>query len=262
MLHKPDSALLIVGHGSTVNASSSAPTRRHAEAISGRGIFGEVHCAFFKEEPSLRQALHEIGRREIYIVPNFISEGYFTKTVIPRELELTGPTTHRDGRTLKYCAPVGNHPRMTELLLRRAAAVAPEAPAGETSLLIVGHGTSRHENSAAAARREVERIRQRGLYAESLNAYLEEPPLISKWDELTSQPNVVVVPFFIADGLHSGEDIPALLGIEDEPGDAVSHSPRPNPHHLRGRTLYYASAIGTEPLFAEVILDQVEAFDS
>ena len=35
-----------------------------------------------------------------------------------------------------------------------------------------------------------------------------------------------------------------------------------NPYRLRGRTLYYASAIGTEPLFADVILDQVAAFDA
>ena len=35
-----------------------------------------------------------------------------------------------------------------------------------------------------------------------------------------------------------------------------------NPYHLRGRTLFYASAIGTEPLFADVILQQVAAFDA
>jgi sirohydrochlorin cobaltochelatase len=66
-----------------------------------------------------------IERDDIYVVPNFISEGYFTRTVIPRELELAGPETHRGTRTIKYCEPVGSHPRMTELLLRRAGEVAP-----------------------------------------------------------------------------------------------------------------------------------------
>ena len=87
---KPDSALIIVGHGSTVNPDSSAPTFDHAEEIARRGVFGEVHCAFWKEEPSLRQVLHMVDRDDIYVVPNFISEGYFTRTVIPRELELDG----------------------------------------------------------------------------------------------------------------------------------------------------------------------------
>lgn len=266
MLRKPDSALVIVGHGSTVNRDSSAPTYEHAEAIARSGAFGEVHCAFWKEEPSCRQVLHTIDRDDIYVVPNFISEGYFTKSVIPRELELTGPVTRLGARTVKYCEPTGNHPQMTELLLHRAAQVAPGVPTAETSLLIVGHGTDLNENSAVAAKREVERIRARGLYAEVLNAYMEEEPLIAKWDALTSQPNVVVVPFFISDGLHSYEDIPVLLGIAAESGGAASANAmevfRRNPYELRGRTLYYASSIGTEPLFAEVILDQVAAFDA
>lgn len=261
---RPDSALIIVGHGSTVNPDSNTPTWDHAEAIARRGVFGEVACAFWKEEPSLRQVLHTIDRDEIYVVPNFISEGYFTNTVIPRELELTGAVTVRDGRVIKYCEPVGNHPRMTELLLHRAAEVAPGVPPEETSLFIVGHGTNLNDNSAVAAKREVERIAAAGRYAQVLNAYMEEAPLISEWDQLATQPNVVVVPFFIADGLHSYQDIPVLLGIEQEPGAAASQREifRKNPYHLRGRTLYYASAIGTEPLFADVILDQALAFDA
>ena len=150
--------------------------------------------------------------------------------------------------------------------MHRAAQIAPGVPPSETSLLIVGHGTNLNDNSAAAAKREVERIRERGIYAEVLSAYMEEDPLIAKWDELSTQPNVVVVPFFIADGLHSYEDIPVLLGIADEsPGaasvnrDAVFHG---NPYARRGRTLFYASAIGTEALFAEIMLDQVAAFDA
>jgi sirohydrochlorin cobaltochelatase len=153
---------------------------------------------------------------------------------------------------------------MTELLLRRAAEVAPGVPPAQTSLFIVGHGTELNDNSAAAAKREAERIRELGLYAEVVNAYMEEAPLISHWDKLSSQPNVVVVPFFIADGLHSYQDIPVLLGIEPEPTAAASRRAifRKNPRLLRDRALYYASAIGTEPLFADLILDQAEAFDS
>ena len=166
MLSKPDSALVIIGHGSTVNPDSSAPTFDHATALRARGVFGEVHCAFWKEEPSCRQVLHTVDRDDIYVVPNFISEGYFTKTVIPRELELAGPVTQRGGRVLKYCEPVGNDARMTELLLRRAAEIAPGADPAQTSLFIVGHGTNLNDNSAVAAKREVERIAARGLYAE------------------------------------------------------------------------------------------------
>jgi sirohydrochlorin cobaltochelatase len=265
MISKKDSALIIVGHGSTVNPDSSAPTYEHAEEIRRRGVFGEVHCAFWKEEPSLRQVLHMVDRDDIYVVPNFISEGYFTRTVIPRELELEGPVTRRGSRTIRYCDPVGNHERMTELLMRRATQIAPGVPPAKTCLFIVGHGTDLNDNSAAAAKREVERIRERGQYAEVLNAYMEEEPLIAKWDVLSTQPNVVIVPFFVSDGLHSYEDIPVLLGIAEASRGAASADRgavfRGNPYQCRERKLYYASAIGTEPLFADVIVDQVVAFD-
>jgi sirohydrochlorin cobaltochelatase len=266
MLHKPHSALVIVGHGSTVNQDSSAPTFDHMENIRKRGVFGEVHCCFWKEEPSFRQIFHMVDRDDIYLVPNFISEGYFTRTVVPRELELTGELTQKDGRMIKYCEPVGNNERITELLLRRAAEIAPHVNPAQTSLFIVGHGTDLNENSAVAAKREVDRIAAMGRFAEVRNAYMEEAPLIAKWDELSTQPNVVVVPFFISDGLHSYEDIPVLLGIARESRGAASLNAkevfRRNPYTLRGRKLYYASAIGTERLFADVILDQVAAFDA
>lgn len=263
MLSKPDSALVIVGHGSTLNPDSSAPTHDHADAIRARGVFGEVATCFWKEEPAMREVLRMIESRDVYVVPDFISEGYFTRTVIPRELGLEGARTHQGARTIKYCEPVGSHPRMTEVLLKRAAETISDVPAAETSLIIAGHGTSLNDNSAVAAKDQVRRIAALGLYGEVLAAYMEEPPLISAWDEFTHCPNVLVLPFFIADGLHSYIDIPVLLGIEKEGAPAASQREvfRRNPHAARGRRLFYASAIGTEPLLADVILDQVAAFD-
>jgi sirohydrochlorin cobaltochelatase len=255
-----------------VNPDSSAPTLAHAAEIRRRDIFADVQCAFWKEEPSLRDALFLFDPesiREVCVVPNFISEGYFTRSVVPRELELNGPVTRRsNGQTWKYCAPVGNHPLMTELLLKRARNVAPDAPATETSLLIVAHGTDLNENSAVAAKREADNIRAFGQYAAVLNVYMEEPPLVSDWRKLTETPNVIVVPFFISDGLHSYEDIPRLLGIVA--GERVAREPkgppcqsegpvdifRHNPYQIGGRQLFYAPSIGTDPGFADIIIHQ------
>src|SRR6059058_3252760 len=224
-------ALLIVAHGSTVNPDSSAPTLAHAAEIRRRKTFAQVECAFWKEEPSLRDALflfdpESIG--EVYVVPNFISEGYFTQTVVPRELGLNGRTTKRsNGQIWRYCDPVGNHPMMTELLLRRAREIAPDIAESEATLLIVAHGTDLNENSAVAAKREAEKIRALGNYATVLNVYMEEPPLVSDWRKLTKTRNVVVVPFFVSDVLHSYEDIPVLLGIAKERSIRLRSPERP-----------------------------------
>ena len=113
---KPDAALLIVGHGLTENPDSSTPYFDHAKEIRDRNVFGEVHCCFWKEEPSIREAVYMIDADEIYVVPDFISEGYFTQEVIPREFGLTGPTTVVDNKTFHCCDPVGIHPSMTSLI--------------------------------------------------------------------------------------------------------------------------------------------------
>jgi len=96
MPQKSNAALLIVAHGSTVNPDSSAPTLARAAEIRRRKVFADVECAFWKEEPSLRDAIFLFDPdfiREVYVVPNFISEGYFTQTVVPRELDLNGRRT-------------------------------------------------------------------------------------------------------------------------------------------------------------------------
>lgn len=278
MTSKPDSALLIIGHGSTVNPDSSGPTLAHAAEIRRRNIFGDVACAFWKEEPSLRDAIFLFDPdliKNVYVVPNFISEGYFTQTVIPRELELNGNVTKRaNGQIWNYREPVGNHPLMTELLVQRARDIAPGIPESETSFLIVAHGTDLNENSAVAAKREAGKIRALGRYANVLNVYMEEFPLVSDWKVLTSTPNVVVVPFFISDGLHSYEDIPVLLGIAEarhgESGDPRKRSTssphrrgdevfRRAPYQIDNRSLFYASSIGTDPRVADIIVEQAAA---
>jgi sirohydrochlorin cobaltochelatase len=262
---KGNAALLIVAHGSTVNPDSSAPTLAHAAEIRRRKIFAKVECAFWKEEPSLRDATFLFDPesiREVYVVPNFISEGYFTQTVVPRELELkSGMTKRSNGQIWKYCEPVGNHPMMTELLLKRASEVAPDVDPADTTLLLVAHGTDLNENSAVAAKREAEKIRALGKYAAVLNAYMEESPLVSDWRKLAKTHNVVVVPFFISDGLHSYEDIPVLLGIANghprsDSSAARGEVFRNNPYKIDSRTLFYAPSIGTDPGFADIILEQ------
>lgn len=264
MKPKPRSALVIAGHGSTVNDDSSAPTLMHANEIRRRVLFAEVVCAFWKEKPALREALSLVVSDEIYIVPNFISEGYFTQEIIPREMKLAGPVTSREGRVIKYCEPVGNHSNMTGLLLHRAARIAPGIAPEETSLVIVGHGTSRNDNSAAAVMGQVKKISALNCYAEVTGVFMEQEPLVSGWWKKTTRPNVVVVPFFISDGQHSRRDIPLQLGIapKQEESQGGSRLCLQNPYHLHGRDLYYSSAIGTDPEFAELILDQVEAFDA
>jgi len=83
-------ALLIAAHGSHLNPGSSRPAFDHADRIRARGAFAEVRETFWKEEPAFREALRTVASDEVYVVPLFVSEGYFTEQVIPREFRLEG----------------------------------------------------------------------------------------------------------------------------------------------------------------------------
>ena len=81
-----DAALVVLGHGTEQNADSAAPVFQHAAELRRRKIFGEVREAFWKQEPQIKKVLAEISAPRVFIVPLFISEGYFASEVIPREL--------------------------------------------------------------------------------------------------------------------------------------------------------------------------------
>src|SRR5271170_5249375 len=109
-----DAALVLIGHGSTVNADSATPTFQHADALRRSGLFAQVREAFWKQEPYVWQVLRGVFAPRVFIVPLFISDGYFTEEVLPRELgfRIPGETNfprvqQRGGQTLFYCGPVG-----------------------------------------------------------------------------------------------------------------------------------------------------------
>ena len=96
----PGAAVLLVGHGSQLSPDSSEPLHRLKGELREAGSFPEVRVAFWKEEPALAHAFDLVERREVFVVPVFMSEGYFTRHVVPRELGLAASTTCRGGRSV------------------------------------------------------------------------------------------------------------------------------------------------------------------
>jgi sirohydrochlorin cobaltochelatase len=272
-----DAALVLVGHGSTLNADSAAPTHQHADDLRRRGLFAQVVECFWKNEPGVAGVLRGVFAPRVFIVPLFISEGYFTEEVIPRELGIALPGSgskvekfphveKRGAQTLHYCGPVGTHESMTAALAARAREVVEKFPGprtplpAETALFIAGHGTGNNENSRKAIERQVELLRAQKIYAEVHAAFMEEEPRIGDCYALAAVPNIVMVPFFISDGLHSYEDIPVMLGEDAETVQARFRRGEPtwrNPTEKDGKRVWYAPSIGNEPGIADVIVQRV-----
>jgi sirohydrochlorin cobaltochelatase len=260
--------LVVLGHGTTLNDQSAAPVFQHAAELRRRKVFREVREAFWKQEPHIKTVLAEIAAPRIFIVPFFISEGYFSTEVIPQELGFQFPdrlslvTRHS---SLFYCRPVGSHDLMTKVILARADEVIKKFPfprtpkPAETTLLIAGHGTGRNANSRKAVERQVELIRAENLYADVGAIFMEEAPFIKGCHESVKTKNIVVVPFFISDGLHAVEDIPVLLGEPERIVKERLAAGQPtwrNPTERGGKLIWYSPSVGTEPLLAEVILER------
>jgi sirohydrochlorin cobaltochelatase len=242
-------ALLLVGHGSHLNGDASDPVFRHAAAIRRAGVFAEVREAFWKEEPGLRRALDLVAAPGVYVVPFFASDGYFTQRVIPRELELAGPVTERDGRRVRYCEPVGTHPEMPGFIVRRAEEALARERAGraasdDVALLVVGHGTESHAGSSMIVYEHAEQIRDAGRFTAVECGFLDEEPRMDRvLAELTAG-TVVIVPFFMADGWHTRETIPEELGLTGARTERA------------GRLILYTPPIGTFDALSELILER------
>ncbi len=128
--HFSDAALVVLGHGTTQNENSAAPVRQHAAELRRRNLFAAVREAFWKQEPQVKTVLAGISAPRVFIVPLFISEGYFSAEVIPRELGFAVgcSTLNAQPSTWIYCRPVGTHERMTEVILARAKGVVEQFP--------------------------------------------------------------------------------------------------------------------------------------
>lgn len=245
-------ALLLVGHGSHLNDSSSAPVYEHARRLRAAGGFDEVIEAFWKEEPSLRDAIALTESDDVYIVPLFLAEGYFTRQVLPRELGLRTPGLIGDDRRVHYCLPVGAHPAMLDLVLELARAVStrggfdPEL----ATLVIIGHGTERNSTSGDTVHQLVQALRALGGFASVTCGFLDESPGIADVLASVDTENVVLIPYFLAEGWHTAATIPRDLSLEGA-------------RTVRGqRTLWYAPPVGTLPEIAGIVLSIVADADA
>jgi sirohydrochlorin cobaltochelatase len=269
----PGAALVLFGHGTTLNPDSSIPVRLHAAELRRRRLFAEVHEAFWKQPPLLQEVLAGISAHRVFLVPLFISEGYFSEQVIPRALGFTETdkgldrVLHPGAQTWVYCRPVGTHQSMTQVLLARAREVVRQFPfprgpeTRDITLFIAGHGTEQSDNSRMVIEQQAATISAMGIYGGVHAVFMEETPLIGECYQMAQTRNIVVVPFFISDGLHVREDIPVLLGEPERVVQQRLNSSLPawrNPTEKKGRLVWCAPSVGTDPQMVEVVIERVK----
>ena len=236
-------ALVIVGHGSHLNGDSSLPVYEHAARIRETGEFDEVVECFWKEEPAMRHVLDTVESEDVCVVPAFISEGYFTQQVIPRELGLEGSVTKKSGKAIRYAGPLGTFGQMEDVILERMEDLmrGKEKRPGRTALVLLGHGTDLNKSSGGVIYLNAGRIRERGLFDLVEEAFLDQDPEVGEVVAGVEAENVILLPVFIAEGWHTRETIPEDLGLTGEVTERED------------RTIFYGAPVGTHPSMADLI---------
>ena len=117
------SGIMVIGHGSRLSYNKEIITL-NAQRLKDMG-YADTYYAFNEfDEPIIEDVMDRMvadGIEEIVAIPLFISEGDHLKNDIPPKIHLTDGiregTFEQDGRKIvvKYCSPIGNDYRLTEL---------------------------------------------------------------------------------------------------------------------------------------------------
>lgn len=227
-------ALILAGHGSHISPETAGIVWEQVDKLRALNVADEVTAAFWKETPSFHDVIATLAAEDVTILPLFTAQGYFTQTVIPAEMGLTGRVTQRDGRTIRYAPTLSEHPFLARVVRSRVADALARSGAApsDVAVAIIGHGTRRSAESRRATEEQAEAVRD--LAAETLAVYLDDSPSIPDIFRLTEKPVIVAVPFFLALGSHTTIDVPAQLGLA--PGETTGQ--------VQGRAVFYTPPVG------------------
>jgi sirohydrochlorin cobaltochelatase len=238
-LHDRQRALLLVAHGSQRRGAGAALLRL-AERARAAGLAPIVEVAFLKNaRPTVGEALARCvraGAAEVTVLPYFLTANAFVREELPRVV-VAARAAH-PALALQLAEPLGSHPALAQLLLKRAAEadylachahiVHPGTPRPldegadwrplplryPTSLLIIAHGSTEPYTNAPIYQL-ARRIRSTSRYASVQVCFMSmnRPTIGSAIDMLAARgiAHIIAVPLFLHHGNHVERDVPAQI---------------------------------------------------
>jgi sirohydrochlorin cobaltochelatase len=117
------------------------------------------------------------------------------------------------------------------------------------TLVILGHGTTQNDNSAAPVLQHAAELRRRRIFAEVRDAFWKQEPQIKEVLASLTTARVFIVPLlFISEGYFAEQVIPRDLGfvLTSDSGSRITHH--------ASRTVHYCKPVGTHPSMTKVLL--------
>ncbi len=236
--------VLIIGHGSKMPYNKEVVTTI-AQKLDKK-IENTVESGFMElVEPNIPQQVNKLKQQNmdrIIVVPAFLSHGIHTKVDIPTILRL--PHSHEglehshhhhhhhhdDEREAKselidfdgeiiYLDPFESDDKIVDIVEKRLKDVLKDDKINKdnTGILLIGHGSSLPYGKIVLNDiAEKTRKRLDDYIIELSFMRIETPSIPESFEKLQSQnfDNIIVLPVFLADGLHTKSDIPLTLGLE------------------------------------------------
>lgn len=296
----PSTALILAGHGSHISANTAGLVWDAVDALRRMSVADEITAAFWKEMPSYATVFDSIVSEDITILPLFTAQGYFTRTVLPAEMGLGEPlippapqierfakgeaarkpsSSQRPPivmeiggkqRIVRYARTLGEHPAIAQIVRDRvdmaiaAAGVTPD----QVAIAVIGHSTRRNPESRKATEAQAMLLRGAMPVREVVSVYLDDTPSIPDVYSMTTAPYIIAVPFFLAAGSHTTQDVPEALGMPlftpnpDADPRKTDEIPALRASQVEGRTVIYTQPIGTKVELSRMAIDLARAAGS
>ena len=233
-----DTALILAGHGSHISPNTAGVVWNYVDRLRELGAAGEVTAGFWKEPPALHQVLDTVEATNVFVVPVFTAQGYFTQSVIPAEMGLHRPVTKHVGKTITLTRTLGEHPAMSKVVQKIVLQQINEhsLDRADTVVAIIGHGTRRNSNSRNSTRNQANCLRELNWVSGVVDVYLDDEPDIPSIYDTTNARNIIALPYFLARGSHVSIDVPRALGLS---GLTI-------PQTVAGRQIYYSESLSAD----------------
>lgn len=233
-------SLVIVGHGSSVSDGAHEAALQHAMTLRQSHRYGTVEVRFLAKETESA----DLPEGEIFLLPFFMSDGFFVKKRIPEAYGLTDGRRREETRQLFLCDALGVDPELADILIKMAEEACTERgwrPA-QTDLVLIAHGSEKSTASQEATLLQQRTVDARNRFRAVQAAFLNQAPrLPDKLEQLgRSAGPVVIVGLFAAEGPHATEDVPAEIARWRETAEKTME-------------VCYAGVVGVRPEIVKLI---------
>jgi len=230
----------------------------HALTLRHSNRFGNVLTHFL----SRNVGLPVLPEGEVFLIPFFMSNGFFVQEKIPALFGLNEFKRVENNRSLYQCDALGVDPELSTILEKMAieACLKIGQATKDVDIILIAHGSSKNPASSEAAKLQVRALESRNQFGAVTAAFLDEAPHMEDVlsNCLREQKIGVCLGLFAAQGPHAADDVPSAIenALEKYAEKPAEEAAEKAAEESRGE-IHYGGVVGTRPEIVRLIQDSI-----